>query len=263
MQDGTNAARAATRRLFAAIGAILVLALFGAASTLLVFDRSAAQDATLTPLSIVVASRTPTEVLFPSITPSRTPTADTTLIRVEAKVEANIRSAPSLDAEILTRIVPGQFFAVTGRYARWLQIRYDRSPSGVAWVFEDVVTISGGDPANIPEIGLEAVPSPNIETAAAQQTADFLTATPGAPETATAVQASATGVFVRPTEQGAPQGPAEILPTFTYPPPFVEATLPARAASAGRGGLPPIAPIMGLAALGLAGLFISSLRRGR
>lgn len=262
MQHG-KAARAATRRLFAAISAVLTIALAGTASTLLVVGRSAAQDATLTPLPLIVVTRTPTEVLFPSMTPSRTPTSDTTLIRIEAKVEANVRSAPSLDAEILVRIVPGQFFAVTGRYARWLQIRYDRSPTGVAWVFEDVVTISGGDPALIPEIGLEAVPSPNVETAAAQQTADFLTATPGAPGTATAMQASATGVFVRPTDPGAPQGPAEILPTFTYPPPFVEATLPARAATASRGGLPPIAPIMGLAALGLAGLFISSLRRGR
>jgi hypothetical protein len=262
MQDGA-AARTATRRLFAAVSAILLLTFFAAASTLLVYGRSAAQDATLTALPILVVTRTPTEVLFPSMTPSRTPTSDTTLIRIEAQVEANVRSAPSLDAEILVRIVPGQFFAVTGRYARWLQIRYDRSPSGVAWVFEDVVTISGGDPATIPEIGLDAVPSPNVETAAARQTADYLTATPGAPGTATAIQASATGVFVRPTEPGAAQGPVEILPTFTYPPPFVEATLPSRSASASRGGLPPIAPIMGLAALGLAGLFISSLRRGR
>jgi hypothetical protein len=251
------------RRLLAL--SMFTLALIAMASIVMlsIYQRAAAQDATITPLPIVIVSRTPTEVLNPTVTPSRTPTPDFTLIRVEARVEANVRTAPSLDAQILTRIIPGQFFAVTGRYARWLQIRFDRSPTGIAWVFEDVVNISGGDPSTIPEVGFEAVPSPNVETAAAQQTADFITATPGAPESATAIQASATGVFTRAAVAGGIPAPGEPRPTFTYPPPFAEATLPARAAAVSRGGMPPIVPIVGLAALGLAGLFISSLRRGR
>jgi hypothetical protein len=75
------------------------------------------------------------------------------------------------------------------------------------------------------------------------------------------MQASATGVFTRAADDAGRQ-PGVPLPTFTYPPPFVEATLPSRSAAVSRGGLPPIVPIIGLATLGLAGLFISSLRRG-
>jgi hypothetical protein len=193
-------------------------------------------------------------------TPSRTPTQDFSLIRVEAPVQGNVRSAPSLDAQILGVIKPGQFFAVTGRYAKWLRIQYQQAPNGIGWVYEDVVKMTGGDPASIPLIDAGAVPSPNVQTAGAQQTANYLTATPGAPETATVMQASATGVFTRAADDA--RQPGVPLPTFTYPPPFVEATLPSRSAAVSRSGLPPVVPIIGLAILGMAGLFISSLRRG-
>ncbi len=242
-------------KVWALLGAIVL-----AAGLLLRSQPATAQDATITPLPASIVSRTPTEITEFTPTPSRTPTQDFSLIRVEAPVQGNVRSSPSLDAQILGVIKPGQFFAVTGRYAKWLRIQFPQSPNGIGWVYEDVVRMTGGDPASIPQIDAGAVPSPNVQTAAAQQTANYLTATPGAPETATVMQASATGVFTLAANDA---GPGIPLPTFTYPPPFVEATLPSRSAAISQGGLPPVVPIMGLAILGVAGLFISSLRRGR
>jgi hypothetical protein len=246
-------------KVWALLGSVIAVL---AAGLLLRIEPTAAQDATITALPAIIVSRTPTEITEFTPTPSRTPTQDFTLIRVEAPVQGNVRSSPSLDAQILGVIKPGQFFAVTGRYAKWLRIQYPQSPNGVGWVYEDVVRMTGGDPASIPQIDAGAVPSPNVQTAAAQQTANYLTATPGAPETATVMQASATGVFTLAVDDTQRQ-PGVPLPTFTYPPPFVEATLPSRSATANRSGLPPIAPIIGLAILGVAGLFISSLRGGR
>lgn len=217
-----------------------------------------------TPPQLVIPSLTPTVELLPSVTPTRTPTVNVGLIRVEARLEANIRTAPSLDAQILRKVGPGQFFAARGRYGEWIQIQFELSPTGLAWVYREVVTLSGGDFDSLPPIDLDAVPTANLQTAGAQATAEFLTATPGAPQTATALQAQATGVFTlaaavpEPIVSGAP------LPTFTYPPPYAEATLPTRASSViSGGGVPPIMPILALGALGVAGLFISSLRRGR
>lgn len=216
-----------------------------------------------TPLPAFVPSRTPTPILEFSPTPSRTPTVNIGTIRVEARIEANIRSAPNLEAQVLAKVKPGRTYPVRGRYEKWLQIEFNGSPTGLAWVFEEVVKVTGGDRAAIPTIDLNAVPTANLETAAAQQTAEYLTQTPGAPETATALRASATGVFTRVAEQPQDVAPGAPLPTFTYPPPVVEATLPARVAQVSGGGLPPIVPIAGLGALGLAGLFVGALRRGR
>ncbi|MFQ3536417.1 MAG: SH3 domain-containing protein [Aggregatilineales bacterium] len=217
-----------------------------------------------TAVPLVIPTVTPRLELAETATPTRTPTVNMGLIRVEARLEANIRTAPSLDAQILTKALPGQFYAARGRYGEWIQIQFERAPSGLAWVYREVVNLSGGDFESLPPVDLDAVPTPNLQTAAAQQTADFLTATPGAPQTATALQAQATGVFTlaAAAPEALPIGAP--LPTFTYPPPYAEATLPTRIASAlGGGGIPPIMPILALGALGLGGLFISSLRRGR
>ncbi len=224
------------------------------------WQRADAQAPTLTPLPVLIVTRTETPPPFESPTPSRTPTPEVSTIRAEAREEANIRSAPSLDSQVLFKEKPGRFFAVTGRYGMWLQIRYDRAASGVAWVYEDVVVLTGGDPATIPIIDPQALPTANVATAGAQQTSEFLTATPGAPETATVMQASATGIFTRAADGGVgtPLGPQ---PTFTYPPAFVEATLPARVSLSARGTIPPIVFIAGLGMIGVAGMLIGMLRR--
>lgn len=250
------------RRICAVISVALGFAAVSGFGLLASIDGQALAQGQPTPLQIFIPTRTETPVLEPTVTPTRTPTVSRSLIRVQARIEANIRTAPDLNAQVLRKVTPGVFFAVVGRRGKWLQIQFSESPTGLAWVFEEVVEITGGDPSTIPEVDIAAVPSPNVATGAAQETASFITSTPGAPGTATALQAAATGV--RTLVAISNQNPGAPLPTFTYPPPFIEATLPARAtAVASPGGVPPIVPIVGLGAVGLMGLFISALRRGR
>jgi hypothetical protein len=253
------------KRIAAVIGVTLLLAAAISLITALSIDFRAAAQAQPTPLTIIIPTLTPTVLIEQTATPTRTPTRGGSLIRVQAKIEANIRTAPDLNAQILKKIRPGIFYAVVGKRGKWLQIQFSESPTGLAWVFDEVVEITGGDLSTIPELGVDAVPSPNVATNAAQETAAFITGTPGAPGTATAMQAAATGVRTLAANNSQNSAPGAPLPTFTPPPPFVEATLPARATTitTTTGTLPPIAPIMGLAVLGVAGLFISALRRGR
>ncbi len=225
-----------------------------------------AQNATATGVLIVVPTLTATDVKKVTPTPSLTATdAAPGLARIEAKSKdtgANLRAAPSTESEKLGTIFPGQFYGVIGRFGKWLEIQYDKSPTGLAWVYEDIVNVTGLDPAAIATLSPNTVPSPNVATGAAQATLNVLTTTPGGPETATALQASATGVFTRTaggTDEPTLSGPQ---PTFTFPAAFVEATLPPRAAASNsQGGVPPIVPIIALAGVGLFGLLVSALRR--
>ncbi|HLY27022.1 MAG TPA: SH3 domain-containing protein [Aggregatilineales bacterium] len=227
-----------------------------------------AQNPTATPVQIIIPTLTATPEPQVTTTPSRTPTqALPGLARVEAiskETGANLRAAPSTDAEKLGTIYPGQFYGVIGRYEKWLEIQYDKSPTGLAWVYQDIVNVTGLDPNAIPTVAPNIVPSPNVSTSVAQQTAAVITLTPGGPEAATAAQASATGVFTRlpgsnVTDEPTLSGP---LPTFTFPAGYVEATLPVRTSlSTSQTGIPPIVPIIALGGVGLFGLFISALRR--
>lgn len=240
----------------------LLFSLVGTGLLLIVLPRwlaAQAQAPTLTALPISIPSRTPTPLPLSTVTPTRTPTTGVSLLRVEAITEARIRTAPDLNAQILESVKPGKFFNVVGRRAKWIQIVYPAAPSGRAWVYEDVIKYSGGDPKTIPELDAGSVPTANVQTAAVQLTAQFITGTPGAPGTATAIQAVATGVFTAVAANTTPSGP---LPTFTFPAPMLEPTLPARASAVPQGGLPPIVPIIGLGVLGVFGLLISVLRRG-
>jgi hypothetical protein len=242
---------------------LLVMALLDGATTL--------AQATATAVPLLIPTLTPTIEIQVTEPPTRTATAAAiSNARVEARDKetgANVRSAPDVNSEKLGTIFPGQFFSVIGRYQQWLQILYDKSSNGRAWIFEGVVNVTGLDPAQIPTILPNALPSPNVATGAAQQTAAVLQSTPGAGQTATVLQASATGVFTATLDGSTSSNnsaidPNEPLPTFTFPPPFVEATLPPRfSASTSQGGIPPIVPIIVLGGIGLFGLFVSALRR--
>jgi hypothetical protein len=231
------------------------------------FGHVTAQDATATSVPLVIPTLTPTTEVLLTPTITNTPTAMApSLARVEAidkDTGANIRSAPNLNAEILGTIFPDKFYYVIGRWELWLQIQFDKSPTGLAWVYTGVVNVSGMELEAIPLIDVSAVPSPNLATGAAQQTAQYLTATPGAPQTATALQASATGVF-GPTNSVVVANPNSNvpLPTFTFPAVIVEATLrPKNITTTAQGGIPPIVPIIVLGGIGLFGLLIAALRR--
>ncbi|HVO42364.1 MAG TPA: SH3 domain-containing protein, partial [Aggregatilineales bacterium] len=239
-------------------GMLLMLAVAG-------LSVAFAQEPTATPLPVRLPSLTPTSTPRQAAQPSVQPTTATPGWAVEARSQdggANIREYPSTDSSILTKVYPGQFFPVLSRYGKWLQIQYNGIDRGYAWVFEDVVKLSGpSNRAPIPTSKPDVIATPNPLVYGITLTANYLTLTPGAPETATAVQGSATGVFGPNTTTVTP-GSGSPLPTFTDPPILVEATLPVRAGvAASQSGLPPIVPIIALAIIGLMGLLISGLRR--
>ena len=239
---------------------IMMLALVG-------YGQAVAQGPTATAVQISIPTLTPTAVKTATITPtSNAPTEFAAgLARVEAKDKttgANLRAAPSTDSEKLDTIFPGAYFAVIGRSNKWLLIKYDKSPNGLAWVYQDIVNVTGLSVAQIPTVDSNSVPTANVSTAAAQQTLISVTQTPGGNLTVTAIQGSATGVYTRAPGQSAPGVTSSPGPTFTYPAGFAEATLPPRQTSApSQGGIPPIVPILALAGVGLFGLLVSALRR--
>lgn len=253
------------RRIFlVAIVNVLALALLGQ-------QMATAQNPTTVPLLI------PTLTATAAISPTPAPNfVQPTAVAPHAVVEslhgkpgsgepgANLRAAPDLKAEILGTIVPGQFYSVIGRSDDWLEIQYDQSTNGRAWVFKGVVNITGLDPNLIPTVGSNLVPSPNLTSAGEQQTLNAITLTPGGMQTLAAQRTAATGVFVQSDDAGTQAADQSVgpLPTFTFPAAFVEATLPPHLTTVtNQNGIPPIIPILALGGVGLLGLFISALRR--
>lgn len=222
----------------------------------------------------------PTQVLSPTPgaalsapTPITTPVSGQVVIEaVDATVGANVRGTPDVsnNDNLIGNIKVGNFYQVIGQYTnnygKWYEILYV-FPGGQpipAWVYSGVVK-SPGDPGAfkaVPVVNPKDVPTPDAALLA-QSTASFLTGTPGAPGSATALQGSATGISTLNPNGTATLTPGGVLPTFTFPPPLVEATLAPRVSSStGNGGLPPIVPIIGLFVIGLMGLLIGGLRRG-
>ena len=245
------------------------IALFGLGSVLILPRVSRAQTAP-TPLPIVLPSQppspTPTLATPPSPTPVPTLAGSVIAEAIDKTIGANVRQSPDPNLDnIIGRIVHGQqHVQVIGVWAKWYEIEFPlpNSDSIVpGWVYSALVTVTG--PVNtLPQVDPNsgATVGPAV---AAQSTANHLTATPGAPGSATALQGSATGVTTLAPNTGPSPTPGGPMPTFTYPPPFAEATLaPHGAAASTGGGLPPIVPIIGLAVIGVLGLLIGGLRRG-
>ncbi len=230
------------------------------------------------PVAQIVPTATPAQVNLSQIVPAeaepgigptatRTPTPMGQAI-LEARDFANVRAAPDTSAAQLGVIRSGERYNVTGRYYQWLQFQYNQSPTGLGWVFGDLVNITG-DPATILQIDLNAEPTP--DPFALGQTATFaiLTQTPGGVLTATAAVRDPLAAFNTSENAG-------ILPTFTYPPEIVpiaptqpaassiddmvEVAQPA-AANFDPSDLPPIVPIVVLGGMGLLGLAISAMRK--
>jgi hypothetical protein len=229
-----------------------------------------------TPVPLVL----PTQVLSPTPgAPLSAPTSITTpgsgqvvIEALDATTGANVRGTPDVtsSANIIGNIKVGDFYQVVGQYTnsygKWYEILYvfPGSQSIPAWVYSAVVK-SPGDPAAlkaVPVVNPKDVPTPDAALLA-QSTAAFLTGTPGAPGSATALQGSATGISTINALGAATLTPGGVLPTFTYPPPLAEATLAPRIkTSTSPGSLPPIVPIIGLFVVGVLGLLIGGLRRG-
>ncbi len=236
----------------------------GLYSLLIAAPDTALADTNPTPLPIHIASATATQPLVSSPTPSRTvaPIGSSVIEAKDKTVGANIRQSPDPGSEKLGTIFPGKFYPVVGKFGNWYQIIYGQpDPDSSGWVYKDIVNLSGPPPALIPTAS--SVPTSNVATGSVKATAEHLTLTPGGIESATALQLSATGVIAV-NANGTAIAPTsgQPLPTFTFPPPLIEATLSPRInAVSAQGSIPPIVPIIGLSAVGLLGLLISGLRR--
>lgn len=233
----------------------------------------------------VIVSATPVAVELPSplpfvVTPesqatstqTRTPTPVGPVL-LEAISEANVRSEPDPESEQLGTIRTGDLYPIIGRYYRWLQFQYDQTRSG--WVFDELVKITG-DESLVRDLTVNVTP-----------TAD--TASVNATETALAVLIPSQGTLVLPVFPAQAESQLQVstplisgevlLPTFTFPPNVL--LLPTGSSGEFEGlstpseneqadqlevtlapNVPPIAPILILGGVGIAGLVISaSLRR--
>jgi uncharacterized protein YraI len=252
-----------TQRVSLAIlaGGAVMLALVAQASAAAPGGPPAQVAPSPTPIGGQIALPTPTATIpgGATATPSRTPSPSPVL--AEAIGEANLRSGPGLDFDIVGVLVAGNPVPVIGRSVRfpWYVVEWEEGPGGQAWVFEQLVTIIG-DITTVPIVEEPAAPTIDPSLAAIQATATIVLQTPGAAETATAEALRLpTGVYT-PTP-GGPAGAPGSLPTFTPPPPYVQPTLlPAVDASEQR-GLPPAVLVISLAGLGFMSLVLAALRR--
>jgi hypothetical protein len=248
-------------------------------------DQMAQVFPTSTPAPVFLPTATlpPTAGLpQPTIAPTFTPQAEVA-VSLQAREEAgsvNVRADADPEADEVGRIVYGDLYPVLGRYFRWLQISFDSSPSGVGWVYDELVEIVG-DEASIPDLTQITEPTLDPSINAPTQTYEALLQTPGAFETATAgarvLEAPSAGNSalgsINPQDVGA-NPIVEILPTFTYPAnlvgqmpttnPLVESTAVgtnALVATTSGNSVAPILPIAILVGAGLMGLLVSSIRR--
>jgi hypothetical protein len=226
--------------------------------------QEVAQAPTATPQPVSLSTAAPADVPGSTdATATRTPTPEGQIF-IEAREFANVRAQPDPGAAQLGQISAGERYTATGRYFQWIQFQYPPSPSGLGWVFADLVNVTG-DAALIPELTDPAANAPSGAELQAAGTQAAVTLTPGGVLTATAsTRFEALG-------QATLDGP-NILPTFTYPPgiifqptssvPAAEATpAPSGDIEAGTTSLPPVVPVLIVAGLGVFGLLVNSLRR--
>jgi hypothetical protein len=255
------------RRRLVALGAALVLLAAGATAAWAhadppQVDRRAQEPPASTPVPLIFPTATPP--LEVSGTPTRTPTQGVSGAFAEALTEGtNVRAGPDIDEVRLGQIAPGSRYPILGRRFNWYLIEFVEGPGGRAWVYNEVVQISG-DPAAIPELELEQIATSDPLLAAAEETALAITATPGFEFTLTAESfITPAGVFTAAPGSEVGLTPGQPLPTYTFP--AATATpLPiprSNPAPVVQSGLPPIIPIMALGALGLMGLLVALMRR--
>ncbi len=220
-------------------------------------------------------SATPLPVNLPTNTPTLPPatdlpTATATVagpILAEAKSpDTNVRAEPDISSNRLGLIQPGAQYRVLARRFEWYQIEYPDTPTRLGWVHQSVVNIIG-DAETIPDIEVESLPTTDPTLAAREETAIAATQTPGGLLTLTAqVFVTPAGIFTQVAGPTSTLAPGERLPTFTFPPftntPIrIEELRKSTVTNPNSSGFAPIVPIVGLAALGLLGLFVGILRR--
>lgn len=246
-----------------------------------------AQAPTATPIVVQLASPTPLPVLgsnataTPAPTPTETPIGPVQVTVAEGQGNVNVRSEADPESDILGVIAPGENYAVTGRYFRWIQFRFPNSPNGLGYVYDELVQLIG-DTALIPDLTV-------VDTAASAQDAssstdvtslDLTPVAPGADATATAdarILSEPVGVDPNATLSETSLNPdgGVRLPTYTPFPnvgDLLSAANPEPTATAVQteliniqetaSNLPPIVPIVLLGGVGLLGFIISLTRKG-
>ena len=253
-------------------GALILAGLMLAASVTIAWAQAGAGDSRAqagqvqgTPSPVQLQFPTSTETPGPpSETPTRTPTSAGRPV-VEAISDAtNVRAGPDINESRLGQIYPGTKYTVLGRRFDWFWIEFPDTPGGTAWVYKDVVTLTG-DETQIQELELEDIPTLAPEVAAEQQTAAAITLTPGAIASLTAqALITPTGIFTPGPGEGPTLLPGQPLPTFTFPPytptPVVIPRTNPQPTDEST-GIPPILPIVALGAVGLLGLLVAIMRR--
>jgi len=182
--------------------------------------------------ALQTSARQPEQIPTGSVpTVTGTPLGAFIVVRDNEQGFANVRSGPgTMGYEIVGVLVVGQKVPALGRSpgGDWIQIAYPGVPGGVAWIWIDLVDVSGGlsvvEPPPTPTPRVTATIDPTLA-------AQFL-------------------VEILPTR----------LPTFTPPQPAVIPTFPVEEPVGNTGGIPMALIIIGSAVLGLFGLLISLLR---
>jgi len=257
----------------------IILCIFGTLGCLVFFAPSgqvAAQvRVSATPLSASLPQAQPQAVqqesvfVSPTAAPTETPLPGVFLEVKPDLGEADTRELPDLEDGIkLESIAAGTPYLVTGRYFRWLQFRYDKSGTGYGWVFEDLIDLSGE--GSTPEIDPFALPSATPPPGGNEETRVAVTLTPGAVET---LDAQARVIVLADMVSTEELENAGVLPTFTKPAELAPRDAPAAQQQsetnafeetlvrAAAGQIPPLVPILILAAAGMLGMIVSVWRR--
>jgi hypothetical protein len=144
---------------------------------------------------------------------------------------ANLRAGPNtLGYEIVGVLLVGETVPALGISpgGNWIVVAYPGAQNGIAWIFSDLVEVTGTLPIIEPPPTITPRTTPTIDPTLAAQ---FL-------------------VEVQPTR----------LPTFTNPPPLVLPTFGSGASTTVSENVPYALVIIGLGIVGLFGLLISILR---
>lgn len=259
---------------------VMIMCLFALVmlTNFVTYTVTQAQAPTPTTAPLVIATPTPLPTIGATLENTPLPTFTPTEpgpVQLEAKEDAgavNVRQEADPESERLGAIQFGERYVVVGRYFLWYQIRYEQSPSGLGYIFGDLVNIIG-DPAEIEDLTL-ITPTPQ-DPNAVNLTATFeaVLSTPGGELTLTVsvreIQAPSQQLAV--VQQDAIATPRPILPTFTYPPNIIaQAPTPSgnspilvpnenTSTNTPRSGVAPITPILVLGGLGIIGLLLSRL----
>ncbi len=225
---------------------------------------------TATPITVRLVTATPpgAQPFPPTVTslPTATLPGPTFLQAPVTAGNINVRAAPDLGSEVLGTISFGTLYPALRRYFQWYELRYEPSPNGRAWVYGELVEVTG-DLDNIQVVDnfadISVIPADDNSLGAEDGEA-------------AAESGDDSRVLVISTEDGAAgrsetERMASPLPTFTRPP-DLPSIIPTggidqptqneiRTGSDRRSEFPPLFPIVILAGFGLVGLLINLIRQ--